>query len=109
MQKALQDTSDSSYDVIFATLEYSDHAGHSIGYGNDVDEYVGASQQVDREGYKLLQAIYERDSYQEEDWLIIITTDHGGSGSDHGGQSSEEVNTWFAVNKDVMNILTESK
>ena len=46
---------------------------------------------------------------QEEDWLIIITTDHGGSGSDHGGQSSEEVNTWFAVNKDVMNILTESK
>lgn len=109
LQKALQDTSDSSYDVIFATLEYSDHAGHSIGYGNDVDEYVGASQQVDREGYKLLQAIYERDSYQEEDWLIIITTDHGGSGSDHGGQSSEEVNTWFAVNKDVMNILTESK
>lgn len=109
LQKIVKDTSSTSYDVIFATLEYTDHAGHSIGYGNDVEEYIGASQQVDREGYKLLQAIYERDSYQAEDWLIIITTDHGGIGSDHGGQSSEEVNTWFAVNKDVSNSLTRSE
>lgn len=53
LQKVIQDTSASSYDVVFAILEYTDHAGHSIGYGNTVEEYIGASQQVDREGYKL--------------------------------------------------------
>lgn len=41
LQKVLKDTSSSSYDVFFATLEYSDHAGHSIGYGNAVEEYWG--------------------------------------------------------------------
>lgn len=56
---------------------------------------------MDKIGYELLQTIYNRESYGHEDWLIIITTDHGGIGTMHGGQSEEERNTWFAINKKV--------
>ena len=47
----------------------------------------------------LLEAIAQRDSYDEEDWLILITTDHGGVDSGHGGQSDEERITWLASNR----------
>lgn len=102
LHAALSDTSLSAYDIMFATLEYTDHAGHSIGYGNGINEYVGASQQVDLEAFKLLQIIQNRNTYQEENWLILITTDHGGIGTSHGGHSEEETNTWFAVNKNLL-------
>lgn len=101
LQEQLANTSPSSYDVVFATLEYTDHAGHTSGYGKQMDAYVKAAQQADEVGYALLQTIQERATYYEEDWLIIITTDHGGYGNDHGGTQADEVNTWFAVNKQV--------
>lgn len=109
LHELLADTSDSSYDVIFTTLEFTDHAGHTIGYGNHVEEYSEASKQVDQYGYELLRTIRERTTYYEEDWLIIITTDHGGKANIHGGQSDEEKNTWFAVNKDVSKYLENAK
>ena len=31
-----------------------------------------------------------RSTFKNEDWLIIITSDHGGSKRSHGGQSIEE-------------------
>lgn len=105
LHKVLADTSTHAYDVVFATLEYTDHAGHSFGYGNQIAEYVGASQNVDRVSYRILQTIYERHTIDNEDWLIIITTDHGGQDKHHGSQSDNEVDTWFAVNKDMTYIF----
>ena len=32
-----------------------------------------------------------------EDWLIAVTTDHGGSGQTHGGSSIEEMRTWLIL------------
>ncbi len=37
----------------------------------------------------------------QEDWLIIISTDHGGTGTSHGGQTPFERMTWLACNKTV--------
>lgn len=105
LNEVLGDTSDSSFDVIFSTLEYSDHAGHEFGYGNLIEAYVQASKEVDNITYDLMQAIHNRSTYQEEDWLIIITTDHGGIGTGHGGQQAEERNTWFVMNKDITTLL----
>lgn len=98
LQDIFKDTSSTSFDVVFATLEFTDHAGHAIGYGNHIDGYVKAAQEVDKEAYKVLQTIYERDTYTYEDWLIILTTDHGGYHSNHGGQRKDEKNTWFVMN-----------
>lgn len=105
LKTELSDTSDNSTDVVFATLEYADHAGHTYGYGNSSEKYVSAVKEADKVAYQLIQAIYERETFKNEDWLIIITTDHGGVETNHGGQSSEEINTWFAINKKINNIL----
>ena len=36
-----------------------------------------------------------------EDWLIVITTDHGGIETWHGGQTLEERSTWIVCNKPI--------
>lgn len=86
-------------DVLFFTLEETDHAGHSEGYGNEEAAYRNAIVTVDAWGKEIISTIKQRSTYAQEDWLIIITTDHGGIYTGHGGQSEEERNTWFAINQ----------
>lgn len=88
-------------DVIFFTLEYTDHAGHDTGFGNGNEDYIQACRDADQCGWDIIKTIEERSTYEQEDWLIIITTDHGGTGRSHGGQSPFERMTWLAVNKAV--------
>lgn len=93
-------------DIIFFTLEYADHAGHSTGFGNQNDEYVKGCQDDDAYGYDIIKTIEARSTYAEEDWLIIISTDHGGTKLSHGGQTPFERMTWLACNKQI-NITDE--
>lgn len=89
------------FDIIMAIAEYTDNAGHSSGFGNDNPLYQEACQQADQWGKEILNIVESRESYSKEEWLIIITTDHGGLEQHHGGQSDEERNTWFAVNQPI--------
>ena len=46
-------------------------------------------------------AVAYREKNFNEEWLVIITTDHGRdaqTGKDHGGQSDAERNTWLVMN-----------
>ncbi len=94
----MQKTAEEDPDCIFFTLEYTDHAGHSTGYHSDKN-YIQACKDDDAYGYDIVKTIEARDTYDEEDWLIVISTDHGGKGKGHGGQSSLERLTWLATNK----------
>ena len=85
-------------DVIFFTFEFTDHAGHFYGFGNNKNYYQG-SLDANKFGYNILKTLEARSTYDQEDWLIIISTDHGGTGHTHGGQSQMERQTWLAVNK----------
>ena len=87
-------------DVIFFTFEFTDHAGHTYGFGNNKN-YKQGSIDADTFGMEIIKTIEARSTYDEEDWLIIISTDHGGTGHNHGGQSVEERSTWLAVNKPI--------
>ena len=50
------------------------------------DEHVG----------RLVTAVRTRDTYASEDWLIIISTDHGRrADGGHGGDSPEETTIFF--------------
>lgn len=86
-------------DVIFGIYEGTDHNGHDTGFGNDNYNYIKGFRDQDARCYELLQAIYSRPSFENEDWLIIITADHGGIQTWHGGQTLEERTTWIACNK----------
>jgi len=96
---AAEVSSPDAADIIFFIYERPDSAGHGSGFGNDNPEYVEAVRACDRDSYQLLKLIEARDTYAQEDWLIIITSDHGGLGTGHGTQTVECRTTFIATNK----------
>lgn len=86
-------------DVIFFTIEGTDHAGHSTKFGIHHHEYVAGFMEEEAYAYQILKAIENRPTYDEEDWCIIISTDHGGFNYSHGGQTIMERTTFLATNK----------
>ena len=95
---ALSLISGNKHDVIFVIFEYPDDAGHSAGFSSEEEAYRNACVNADRAGTELLDAAAACDG-TDDDRLIVITTDHGGIGRRHGGQSDGERSTWAAVNK----------
>jgi arylsulfatase A-like enzyme len=59
--------------------------------------YLNAISHVDSHIGELLRAMRARPKFAEEDWLVLITTDHGGRGNSHGGDSDEERNIWLVA------------
>lgn len=74
-------------DLYLLHLDDVDHAGHDSGFSPENPEYIAAIEQADVHIAELLAAILDRPTLSEEDWLIIVTTDHGGEGTGHGGMT----------------------
>ncbi len=89
-------------DFIFSTLEYTDHEGHNSGFTPTNPKYVSAFRNAEATGVDIIDTIKARSTYDTEDWLILITTDHGGQGGGHGGPSIEERITFIVSNKDIL-------
>ncbi|MFJ8960830.1 alkaline phosphatase family protein [Lentzea sp. NPDC102401] len=76
-------------DASFVYLGQIDIAGHSN--GADSSQYDAAMRANDAQVGRLVRAIESRPSYASEDWLIMVTTDHGHTAAGgHGGDSPEE-------------------
>jgi len=88
-------------DFLFCILEYCDHLGHASDFGHQNSSYVDAFEKDDSSAHKIISAIKERDTFSSEDWLIIITSDHGGIGAKHGGDSKQERYTFIVANKKI--------
>lgn len=82
-------------DVLFLHFDDVDHAGHSYGFSPEVPEYIDAIEEVDALISPIINAIENRPEYENEDWLILLTSDHGGLGTSHGGNSIQEQNVFF--------------
>ncbi len=90
-------------DLSWVYLEYTDDMGHRFG---DSPQFHQAIQNADHQIKKIWEAIKLREEKFNEDWLLIITTDHGrnaATGKDHGGQSDRERTTWIATNSKHLN------
>jgi hypothetical protein len=70
--------SEEGYDAYFVHLDDVDHAGHAHGFTADQEEYNLAIEEADRNIGEILDAILEGPNIQNEEWMIIVTTDHGG-------------------------------
>jgi predicted AlkP superfamily pyrophosphatase or phosphodiesterase len=90
-------------DVTWVYLQYTDDMGHKYG---DSPKFHDAIKKADANIGKIWAAIKDREQKYSEDWLIVITTDHGrdaATGKNHGGQSDRERATWIVTNSDVVN------
>ena len=93
----------SAPDLSWVYLEYTDDMGHQ--YGDGLQLYR-AVELMDKQVGRLWDAIQYRQRAFNEDWLIIITTDHGRdslTGRDHGGQSPRERLGWIITNAKGLN------
>lgn len=88
-------------DLIFSIYEIGDHAGHSTKFGNYNPFYRVAMQINDTHLYSLLNAVESRATYDTEDWLIIVASDHGGVDYSHGGPTIMERSTFILTNQEI--------
>ena len=109
-------------DVVFAQFDDIDHAGHGTepymttagGFcpraAGSIDgactasglnsEYLRAAEVTDGYIGDILDALYRRPNYSAENWLVIVSPDHGGAGTvpnQHGFNTAQERRTFFIV------------
>jgi hypothetical protein len=68
-------------DLLFVHLDAVDHAGHTFGFSPYVPFYMWAVEKVDAMAGRIVRAARAREG---EDWLILVTSDHGGNFRHHG-------------------------
>jgi predicted AlkP superfamily pyrophosphatase or phosphodiesterase len=85
-------------DLSWVYLEYTDDMGHRYG---DSPQLTDAVKKADTQVGRIWAAIRERERTKGEEWMIVITTDHGRNpqdGKSHGGQSDRERTVWIVTN-----------
>jgi len=91
---AVEHLSTTDVDAAFVYIGEVDHVGHvtdSIGW-----EYRAAIELADSHVGRLVAALRSRPSFAEEDWLVLLSTDHGRNDAGaHGGDSPSERTIFF--------------
>jgi Type I phosphodiesterase / nucleotide pyrophosphatase len=78
----------------FVYLGVVDIAGHAAGVD---DTYRAAVRSSDERVGRLITAVRSRSGYRDEDWTIIVVTDHGHlAEGGHGGREPEVITAWAA-------------
>jgi predicted AlkP superfamily pyrophosphatase or phosphodiesterase len=86
-------------DALFLYIGQVDVAGHAHGFHPSVPEYSAAIERADKLVGRAVAAVKARKTYADEDWLIVVTSDHGGQGKGHGGghKTPEILNSFLIV------------
>lgn len=97
-RKAASSIQTDAPDLSWVYLEYTDDMGHKYG---DSPEYNRAVNLADQKVGYIWEAIQYRQKHFNEEWLLVVTTDHGRdatTGKGHGGQSDRERSSWIVTN-----------
>ena len=85
-------------DLSWVYLQYTDDVAHKYG---ESAEFERAVVQMDQFVNAIWLGVLARQEAHDEDWLVIVTTDHGRdavTGRTHGAQSRRERTIWMATN-----------
>ena len=84
-------------DLSWFYLWYTDDAGHIEGNGEFFDAYV---RKADEQVARVWEIVKYREEHFDEEWMVVVTTDHGRTenGYGHGSQSEREHTTWISTN-----------
>lgn len=80
--------------VLFIVFDDIDHTGHTKGWYRD--SFYGEISKQDKYLGEITEALKKEDLL--EDTLIIVNSDHGGLGKNHGGDSQDERTVFIGVN-----------
>jgi len=94
-------------DFGFIQLDEIDHIGHVNGFGKQYSEKI---EETDSIIGNILIAIKKRENKYNEDWLIMIVTDHGrdDKGRAHGKQEINQKTIFVGMNKEGNDLFENS-
>lgn len=95
-------------DLSWVYMWYTDSAGHYYGDGT---RYYNAIKKADEQIGRIWDAIQYREANFNEDWLFLVTTDHGRAlpdGKGHGGHSKRERTVWVITNQPDNNLYFQA-
>lgn len=84
-------------DILFVAFDDVDHAGHTYGFDPSIPEYMELISITARFVGDIMAALQARPNFIAENWLVLLTPDHGGNLEGHGGASLEERNIFFVA------------
>ncbi|UCC48276.1 MAG: alkaline phosphatase family protein [Gemmatimonadota bacterium] len=91
---AIRFLSNQGPDAAFVYIGYPDIASHE--HGGRSPEYNASIALADAQVGQLLQAVRTRLTFAQEDWLILVVTDHGHKDEGgHGGLTPEEKTVFY--------------
>ena len=97
-RRAIEVAADPKTDVLFVHFGDPDLAGHKHGFSPIVRAYIAAIEATDPRVGRLVQAVRHRQTYKDENWLILVTTDHGGKGTTHTSRGEvPEIRNVFVI------------
>ncbi len=76
---------------IFVHFDNPDEAGHHHGFSSDVPQYMQAIQQ-EADNINLIVKAIQQAEKKNQQWLTIVTTDHGGHLNIHGTETASDRN-----------------
>ena len=76
---------DPATDAVMTFFSDVDSAGHSCGFDPTNACYLAEIADTDAQIGQIMTAMAARPNFANEDWLVILTTDHGGLGTNHHG------------------------
>lgn len=71
-------------DAVMWYIDWPDHGGHGFGYYPYTTGHLNTVYLSDKAIGDALKAIASRPTFKDEDWMIIVTADHGGYWRTHG-------------------------
>jgi predicted AlkP superfamily pyrophosphatase or phosphodiesterase len=94
VEVAVEQLRDTEVDAAFVYLGDIDVVAHAT--NSRSPQYKAAIEWADTRVGLLLNALRDRPTYDEEDWLILMSTDHGrDDAGGHGGTSPSETTIFF--------------
>lgn len=95
---AARSLANTDLDAAFVYFGNTDSAGHGYGFHPKSPKYTNSIEAVDEHLNRVLKAVRARKTYANEDWLVIVCTDHGGKGRGHSlGEKEPEIRTGFLI------------
>ena len=92
---------DDDLDLAFLYIGNVDETGHTFGFHRAVPEYIAAIEEADGRVGRAMDAIRARRNFAAEDWLVVLTSDHGGTiDLNHGRDIPEHREIAFIVSGD---------
>ncbi|MBO9732132.1 MAG: DUF4983 domain-containing protein [Chitinophaga sp.] len=93
---AIERLQHSNPDVLVVAFSSVNAAGINNGFTANATAYTDAIHQVDAYIGEILGVLKSRSNYNQEDWLIVIGSNHGGTdGGTYGGSSFPERNNFL--------------